>query len=150
MRDRINAALKEAMKDKDQLRVATLRLILAAMKDREIAERDGERSVELPETEVLALLAKMIRQREESASTYEENGRLELAERERDEIGVIRDFMPKPLSEAEVGQAISAAIQATGASSIRDMGKVMAALKASHAGRIDFGAVGPRVKEALG
>ncbi len=150
MRNRINAALKEAMLAKDQVRIATLRLILAAIKDKEIDARGPEGEGELSDQDVLALLSTMVKQRKESARTYEEAGRLELAQRENDEIAIIKEFLPKPLSKAEVQKAIDAAIRDTGASSIRDMGKVMAALKASHAGRMDFGAVGPEVKAALG
>ena len=150
MRERINAALKEAMKAKDAGRLSTLRLISAAIKDREIAARgDGEDSA-IGDDEILAILGKMVKQRQESARQYEEGGRLELAEKERVEIGVIEDFLPRQLDDDEVDAAISAAMAEVGAASIRDMGKVMGALKSRYAGRMDFGAVGGQVKAALG
>jgi uncharacterized protein YqeY len=151
MRDRISAALKEAMLAKDRLRTCTVRLMMAAIKDRDIAlrgEEDGGGG--LDDAGINALLAKMVKQREESAATYETAGRMELAETERAEIGVIKDFMPKPLSADEVEAAIRQALAETRASSIRDMGKVMGVLKAQYAGRMDFGAAGGRVKAALG
>jgi len=150
MRDRLNAALKEAMLAKDKLRTSTLRLMLAAIKDRDIALRGEDGGAELDEAGILALLGRMVKQREESAATYETAGRMELAEAERAEIGVIKEFLPKPMSEAEVDQAVAQAVAETGAASIRDMGKVMGVLKAKYAGRMDFGAVGGRVKSALG
>lgn len=150
MRERINAALKEAMKAKDAGRLSTLRLISAAIKDREIAARgDGEESV-IGDDEVLAILGKMVKQRQESARQYEEGGRLELAEKERGEISVIEDFLPRQLDDAEVDAAITSAMAEVGAESIRDMGKVMGALKAKYTGQMDFGAVGPMVKAKLG
>ena len=142
------------MRDKDAVRLSTLRLINAAIKDREIALRSattptpGE-APEISDGDVLAILGKMVKQRQESARAYEEGGRLELAEQERAEIKVIENFLPRQLSDAEVGDAISAAIAETGAESIRDMGKVMGALKARYTGQMDFGSVGPRVKEHL-
>ena len=150
MRDRINSALRDAMLAKDKLRTSTLRLMIAAIKDRDIALRGEEGGGGLDEAGIMALLAKMVKQREESAATYETAGRTELAEAERAEIGVIKEFMPRPMSEAEVDAAVKAAIAESGAESIRDMGKVMAALKAKYAGRMDFGAAGARVKAALG
>jgi uncharacterized protein YqeY len=149
MRDRINAALKEAMLAKDKCRVSTTRLMLAAIKDRDIALRSDDGASGLDDAGIMALLAKMVKQREESAATYETAGRMELAEVERAEIAVIKDFLPKPLSESEVKAAIDKAMAETGASSIRDMGKVMGVLKAKYSGQMDFGAVGSRVKAAL-
>ena len=133
MRDRINAELKAAMK----------------AKEREIALRDADNDSELDDAVCLEILAKMIKQREESAQVYEESGRLELAERERAEMDVIRDFLPKPLSDAEVDDAVDAAIAQVKAGSIKDMGKVMGALKADYVGRMDFGKVGALVKKKL-
>ena len=150
MRDRITAALKEAMLAKDKVRVCTIRLMLAAIKDRDIALRSEDGASGLDDAGIKALLAKMVKQREESAATYESAGRMELAQTERAEITVIKDFLPKPLSEDEVAAAIEKVMSETGASSIRDMGKVMGALKASYSGRMDFGSVGNRVKSALG
>jgi uncharacterized protein len=152
MRERITAALKEAMKAKDATRVSALRLIVATLKDRDIATRDAEDAA-VPadeDAEVLAILAKMIKQREDSIVAYEEGGRLELAAREQAEIDVIREFMPKPMSQAEIDAAVAEAIAETEAASIRDMGRVIGALKARHTGRMDFGKVGPQVKAALG
>ena len=150
MRDRITAALKEAMLAKDKLRTCTIRLMLAAIKDRDIALRGEDGADGLDDAGIKALLAKMVKQREESAATYETAGRMELAETERAEIGVIKDFMPRPLSADEVEAAIRKALAETRASSIRDMGKVMGILKSQYAGRMDFGAAGGRVKAALG
>ena len=150
MRDRITAALKEAMLAKDKLRTCTVRLMLAAIKDRDIALRSEDGADGLDDAGIMALLAKMVKQREESAATYETAGRMELAETERAEIGVIKDFLPRPLSANEVEAAITKALAETRASSIRDMGKVMGVLKAQYAGRMDFGAAGGRVKAALG
>jgi len=149
MRTRVNDALKQAMKSKDKARLATLRLINAAIKDRDIAaRRDGEEGG-VGDAEVLAILGKMVKQRQESARAYEEGGRLDLAEAETAEITVIEEFLPRQLSEDEVEGAIARAIEETGAGSIRDMGKVMAELKGRYAGRMDFGKVGPRVKDQL-
>ncbi len=150
MRDRITAALKEAMLAKDKLRTCTIRLMMAAIKDRDIALRGEDGADGLDDAGIKALLAKMVKQREESAATYETAGRMELAETERAEIGVIKDFLPRPLSADEVEAAIRKALAETRASSIRDMGKVMGILKSQYAGRMDFGAAGGRVKAALG
>jgi len=150
MRARITEALKAAMKNKEAERLSTLRLINAAIKDRDIALRGEGNTDGVGEAEILAILGKMVKQRQESARTYEEGGRLDLAERELSEITVIEDFLPRQLDEAEIAQAIEDAITATGAESIRDMGKVMGALKAKFTGQMDFGAVGPVVKEKLG
>jgi len=150
MRDRITAALKEAMLAKDKLRTSTVRLMLAAIKDRDIALRSEDGADGLDDAGIMALLAKMVKQREESAATYETAGRMELAETERAEIGVIKDFLPRPLTADEVDAAIRKALAETRASSIRDMGKVMGVLKSQYAGRMDFGAAGGRVKAALG
>ena len=149
MRTRFAEALKEAMKAKDATRVSTLRLIQAAIKDRDIALRSEGAEISCSEADMRALLSKMIKQRLESARQYEEAGRLELAKQERAEIEIIREFLPKPLSDGEVQDAVSEAIAKTGAASLRDMGRVMAALKADFAGRIDFGKVGPMVKDQL-
>jgi len=150
LRDKIAAALKDAMKARDADRLSTLRLINAAIKDKDIAVRGegGEGSVGDPE--VLVILGRMVKQRQESARAYEEGGRLELAEKELREVTVIEEFLPRQLGEDEIAAAIAAAIAETGASSIRDMGKVMAALKARYTGQMDFGAVGARVKDQLG
>ncbi|UWQ05349.1 GatB/YqeY domain-containing protein [Aliiroseovarius crassostreae] len=150
MRARINDALKTAMKDKDAVRLSTLRLINAAIKDRDIALRGGGEEEQTSDADVLAILGKMVKQRQESARAYEEGGRLELAEKERGEIEIIEDFLPKQLDAAETEAAVAAAIAAVGAESIRDMGKVMGELKAKYTGQMDFGRVGPMVKDKLG
>lgn len=151
MRERITLALKEAMKAKEAERLSTLRLINAAIKDRDIAMRtEGGGDQGVGDPEVLAILGRMVKQRQESARAYEEGGRLELAEKELAEIKVIEEFLPKPLAPEEVAAAVAAAVAETGASSIRDMGRVMAALKAKYTGRMDFGTVGPMVKDRLG
>lgn len=154
---RLQEALKEAIKAKAAARLSTLRLINAALKDREIALRterggagaEGPGSEDMSEGEILAILGKMVKQRHESARAYEEGGRLELAEKERAEVLVIEEFLPRALSPAEVEAAIAAAVTETGASSIRDMGRVIAVLKSRYTGQMDFGAVGPMVKARL-
>jgi uncharacterized protein YqeY len=150
MRDRITTALKDAMKSRDADRLSTLRLINAAIKDRDIALRGEGGDATVGDAEVLTILGRMVKQRHESARAYEEGGRLELAEKELAEIKVIEEYLPRQLSADEVGIAIGEAIAAVNASSIRDMGKVMGALKAKYAGQMDFGAVGPMVKDRLG
>lgn len=150
LRERIGAALKGAMKARDAERLSTLRLINAAIKDRDIALRGEGGDDTVGDGEVLAILGKMVRQRHESARAYEEGGRLELAAKEQAEIGVIEEFLPRQLDAGEIAAAIDEAIAETGAGSIRDMGRVMGVLKAAHAGQMDFGAVGPLVKARLG
>ncbi|WP_317057604.1 GatB/YqeY domain-containing protein [Roseovarius rhodophyticola] len=151
LRKRVGDTLKQAMKDKDATRLGTLRLINAAIKDQDIAQRgsDSDTGEGVGDVEILAILGKMTKQRMESARAYEEGGRLDLAETERAEISVIEEFLPRQLDEAEVSDAIKAAITATGAESIRDMGKVMGHLKDQYTGQMDFGAVGPKVKDKL-
>jgi uncharacterized protein YqeY len=150
LRTRIGDALKEAMKARDADRLSTLRLINAAIKDRDIALRGDGRDDGVTEAEVLQILGKMVKQRQESVRAYEEGGRLELAEKERAEIVVIEGFLPRQLSEGEVAAAIDKAIADTGAAGIRDMGKVIGELKTRYTGQMDFGAVGPMVKARLG
>ena len=151
MKERVAEALKAAMRDKAADRLSTLRLINAAIKDREIALRGegAEAAPELGDGEILAILGKMVKQRQESIRAYEEGGRLELADKERAEIAVIEEFLPRQLTQAEVDDAIDGAIAETGATSIRDMGRVMAVLKARHTGQMDFGAAGARLKARL-
>ena len=149
MRDQINAAVKAAMREKRADELSTLRLVNAAIKDRDIDARGQGNPDGVSDAEILAVLAKMIKQRQESATTYEEAGRLELAEKERAEITVIEGFLPRQMDEAEVRDAVEAVIAETGAQSIRDMGRVMGALKERYAGRMDFGKVGATVKAAL-
>ncbi|QIR85600.1 GatB/YqeY domain-containing protein [Paracoccus sp. AK26] len=149
LRATLQAATKDAMKAKDSARLSTLRLIGAAIKDREIAARTGDGDGTLGDQDLIAILSKMVKQRQESAKAYEEGGRLELAQKEEAEIGVIQEFLPRQLDEAETAAAIDAAIASLGAASIRDMGRVMAELRDRHAGQMDFGAVGPMVKARL-
>ncbi|MGH1414345.1 MAG: GatB/YqeY domain-containing protein [Pelagimonas sp.] len=149
LRARVMASIKQAMKDKATARLSTLRLISAAIKDRDIAARAEGNDDGVDETEVLAILGKMVKQRRESARTYEEGNRLDLAERELAEIEVIEEYLPKALSSAEVDKAVADAVSEVGAESIRDMGRVMGALKAKYTGQMDFGAVGPKVKDRL-
>ncbi|MEL6679365.1 MAG: GatB/YqeY domain-containing protein [Pseudomonadota bacterium] len=149
LRERITKATKEAMKAKEARRLSTLRLISAAIKDREIALRADEGSDGLKDADIIAILSKMIKQRRDSVSAYEEGGRLELAEQERSEIKVIEEFLPKKLSDAEVEKAIAGAIEEVRADSVRDMGKVMGILKTKYSGQMDFGSVGAAVKAQL-
>ena len=150
LQDRISASLKDAMKLKEAERLSTLRLINAAIKDKGIALRGEGADRAVTDAEILAILGRMVKQRQESARAYEEGGRLELAEKERAEIAVIEEYLPRQLGEAEAEAAIDEAIEETGANSIRDMGRVMGALKAKYTGQMDFGAVGPMVKNRLG
>ena len=151
MRDRVNAALKDAMRSKEADRLSTLRLINAAIKDKDIAARgSGDDEAGVSNDDILAIMGRMVKQRQESARAYEEGGRLELAEKELAEIKIIEEFLPKQLSEDEAAKAVAAAIAEVGAESSRDMGKVMGALKAKYTGRMDFGKAGPMVKDRLG
>jgi uncharacterized protein len=145
---RIQDAQKEAMKAKDMARLSTVRMILAAVKDREIAQRTA--GAAMGEGDVLALLGKMVKQRQESAKVYQEGGRPQLADKELAEIRVIETFLPKALTEAEVEAAVAAAIAEAGAQSIKDMGRVMGVLKSRYTGQMDFGAVGALIKARLG
>jgi uncharacterized protein len=149
MRDTVTAALKAATKAQDKRRISTLRLMSAAMKDRDIAARTAGKS-EATDAELLELFAKMIKQREESEKIYADAGRAELAKQEAEEIVIIREFLPKQLSGAELDQAIADALTKTGASSVKDMGKVMAELKAHYAGQMDFAKASALVKAKLG
>lgn len=149
LRERLQIALKEAMKAKEAERLSTLRLINAAIKDREIAGRGEAGEQDVGDPEILAIMGKMVKQRQESARAYEEGGRLELAAKEIAEIGVIEEFLPRQLSAEEIEAAVKAAIAEAGATGIRDMGRVMAVLKGRYTGQMDFGAVGPKVKDLL-
>lgn len=145
---RIQTAQKEAMKARDAGRLSALRMILAAIKDREISQRAAGAAP--GEADVLALLGKMVKQRQESAKVYADGGRPELAEKELAEVRVIEEFLPRALSAAEVEAAVAAAIAEAGAVSVKDMGRVMGLLKARHTGQMDFGAVGALIKAKLG
>lgn len=149
MRTKLNATIKQAMKDKATDRLSTLRLINAAIKDRDIAVRVDGNEGGVDDAEILGILGKMVKQRRESARSYEEASRLDLAERELNEIVIIEEFLPQALSDNEVLKAVDAAVAEVGASSIRDMGRVMGVLKSNYTGQMDFGAVGPMVKDRL-
>jgi uncharacterized protein YqeY len=149
LRDQISAAMKQAMRDKDRVSLSTLRLMSAAIKDRDIAARAADRCGGIDDVEILGMLTKMVKQREESAKTYDDNGRPELAEREREEIVVVRTFMPKPMNDAEIETAVSKIVESTGATCLKDMGKVMGQLKSGYAGRLDMGKAGAVVKRHL-
>ena len=149
MGEAISEGYKAALKARDQRRTATLRAINAAIKDRDIANR-GEGKPPATDDEILALLQKMVKQREESHAIDAGAGRADLAAVEKEEIDILTEFLPKPLDDAEVAAAIAAAIARTGAAGAKDMGKVIAALKAEYPGRIDFAKASGKVKAALG
>jgi uncharacterized protein len=148
MREEINSAIKSAMKSGDKLRLSTLRMVSSAIKNRDIEARTTGQ--ELTNDDLMQLLAKLIKQREESAAIYEKAGRTELAVQERDEAEIIAAFLPQQLAEEEMRAAIADVIADIGATSIKDMGKVMAALKAGYTGRMDFAKAGAVVKSLLG
>jgi uncharacterized protein len=148
MRERLTTEMKEAMKAGDKRKLGTVRLIQAALKDKDIEAR-GTGKGPTSDDEILALLQKMIKQRQESITMYEQGGRAELAQQEREEADIIASFLPKQMDDAEVRTAIEAAIAETGAASMKDMGKVVAALRAKYAGRMDFGKASGLVKELL-
>ncbi len=149
IRERFSGDLKDAIKARDTQRVSTLRLICAAIKDRDIAARTEDNSDGVSDADIVAILGKMVKQRQESARAYEEGGRLDLADQERQEIDIIRTYLPRQMSENEVDKAVADAIEETGACSIRDMGKVMATLKARHTGKMDFSRAGTAIKQAF-
>lgn len=149
LRDHLNERLKSSMKEKNACAVSTIRLILTAVKDRDIAARTKGGSDPIGEGEILSVLQTMIKQRHESIKLYEQGGRLELAQQEADEIDVIREFMPEQLGADEVEKAITQVIADVGAQSIKDMGKAMAALRERYAGQMDFGQASAALKEKL-
>jgi uncharacterized protein YqeY len=148
LRDDINSALKDAMKAKDERRVSTLRLVNSTLKNADIEAR-GQGKGPLGDDAVLGLLQKMIKQRQESVELYEKGGRAELAQQEREEIAIITAYLPKQMSEEEVKAAIAQAVLDAGATGMKDMGKVVGALKAKYAGRMDFAAASALVKARL-
>ncbi len=150
LRDRLGDALKTAMKAQDKRKTSTLRLILAALKDRDIAARTSGHSDGVDDDEILQLLTKMVRQRRESIKLYEEGGRVDLAEREAEEIEIVEDFLPRQLDDAETEEAIREIIEEVGATGLKDMGRTMAALKSRYAGRMDFAKSGAAVRKKLG
>ncbi|WP_457668028.1 GatB/YqeY domain-containing protein [Thiolapillus sp.] len=144
LKDRITGDMKAAMKGGDKARLGVIRLILAAIKQIEVDER-----IELDDTRVLSVLDKMVKQRRDSITQYENAGRTELADQEKFEIGIIQEYLPEQLGEADIAALIDEAIQATGASSMKDMGKLMGMLKPKLQGRADMGAVSARIKQKL-
>ena len=150
LRQRLNDDLKAAMKSRDQRATSALRLILAALKDRDIAARERGITNGVDEPEIIDLLQKMVRQRQESITMFQKGGRQELVDQEQGEINIIERYLPKKMSEGETNAAVAAVVEELGASSIKDMGRVMAALKERYAGRMDFGKVGAQVKQKLG
>jgi uncharacterized protein len=148
MREKFSSELKAAMKAGDKRRIGTIRMIMAALKDKDIEARGQGKTVS--DQDILALLQKMIKSRKESQEIYEKAGRLGLSTQEAEEISIIHSFLPQQLNEAEVAQAIAAAIAETKASSIKDMGKVVGALKGKYAGRMDFAKASALVKKMLG
>ena len=151
LRDQLNADMKDAMKSGDKRKLATIRLMNAAIKDKDINSRtDGHDSEKLPDAALLDLFAKMVKQRQDSISAYEQGGRPELAQQEREEMEIIQSYMPKQLSDDETRSAIQSIITAVGANSVKDMGKVMAELKTKYSGQIDMGKAGGVVKALLG
>lgn len=149
IRDDLKAALKSAMIAKDEHRTGTLRLILAAIKDKDIAARTDDSRDGIPDEQILSLFTSMIKQRNDSIDMYNKGGRPELAAKEQSEIDIIREFMPKQLSADEITVAITSAITETGAAGVKDMGKVMAVLKEKYAGQLDFSKASGAVKQAL-
>jgi uncharacterized protein YqeY len=148
LRDDINNALKDAMKAKDERKVSTLRLMNSTIKNADIEARGQSKT--LGDADLLSVFQKMIKQRQESAELYDKGARPELARQERDEIAIIQGYLPKQMSDAEMKSAIEAAIKETGAAGVKDMGKVIGALKGKYAGQMDFGKASGMVKAALG
>jgi uncharacterized protein len=148
LRDRFTAEMKEAMKAGEKARLGAIRLIQAALKDKDIEAR-GAGKGPLSDEEILALLQKMVKQRQESIAMYEQGGRTELAQQEKDEVAVITSYLPQQMDEAETKAAIEAAIAETGAASMKDMGKVVGILRAKYAGRMDFAKASGLVKDLL-
>ncbi len=150
LRQRLSEALKAAMKGQDRRAVSTLRLILAALKDRDIAARGKGVEDGISDDDILAMLQTMVKQRRESIEHYEHGGRLELAEQEREEIRIIEDFLPHQMTEEEIAAAVVSVIEETGAAGLKDMGKAMAVLKAKYAGQMDLGKASAVAKARLG
>ena len=148
-RTRLSDALKIAMKEKDERSVSTIRLILAALKDRDIAARGKGGKEGIPDDEILGLLQSMIKQRRDSIALYEKGGRMELAQQEAEEIAIIKEFLPAQMSDDDIAAAIAAVIDEAEAATLKDMGKVMSGLKEKHAGSMDFSKASAMVKERL-
>jgi uncharacterized protein len=151
LRDKLSADLKDAMKAGDKRKIATIRLMNSAIKDKDISTRtDGHDSEKIPDSAILDVFAKMVKQRQDSITAFDAGGRAELAAAEREEMAIIQSYMPKQMSDSEAKAAVAAVIAAVGASSIKDMGKVMAELKAKFSGPMDMGKAGGIVKSLLG
>ena len=149
MRDILDKSLKDAMRARDAQKISTIRLINAAIKDRDIAIRSEDNLEGVSDEEILSILSKMIKQRKESAKQYEEGGRLELAQQELEEIEIIENFLPRQLDFNEIEQIVKKIILEINANSLRDMGKVMSLLKENYSGKMDFGKAGVVAKELL-
>ena len=149
LRNTLSESLKDAMRSQDKVAISTLRLVLAALNDRDIAARAYGNSIDLGDLEILSMLETMVKQRRESIKMYETGGRKELAQQERDEIAIIKRFMPKQLNDEEIETAVIAAIDEVGADSLKQMGKVMASLRRNYAGQMDFGKAGAIAKQRL-
>lgn len=149
LREQLTEALKDAMRGQDKRRTSTLRLILAAIKDRDIAGRENGSRDLVGDDEILQLLQKMVRQRRESIETFEKGGRVDLAEQERDEIAIIEGFLPQQMGDAEIAAAVDAAVAEMGAAGLKDMGRVMAALRERYPGTMDFGKASAAAKTRL-
>jgi uncharacterized protein YqeY len=151
LRDKLNADLKDAMKAGDKRKLATIRLMNAAIKDKDISARtDGHDSEKIPDSAILDVFAKMVKQRQDSVAAFDAGGRAELAQAEREEMAIIQSYMPKQMSDEEAKAAIAGVIAAVAATSVKDMGKVMAELKAKFSGQMDMGKAGGVVKSLLG
>ncbi len=150
MREELSGALKEALKAQDKGRLSTLRLILAAIKDRDIAARSEDRNEGVSDDEILSILQKMVKQRKESSTTYDDAGRPELADAEREEIVIIEEYLPQQMSDEEVRAATEALVKDIEAKGLKDMGRTMGALKERYAGVMDFKKASATVKELLG
>ena len=149
LREKLTESLKQAMRAKQARKVTTVRLILAAIKDRDIAARTDDKSEQDDDAAIKEILAKMVKQRAESIKAYEEAGRCELAEREREEVTIIQEFLPRQMSEEETARACRDVVQDVGAASLKDIGRCMGALKARYAGQMDFARASAQVKELL-
>ncbi|MGE0212241.1 MAG: GatB/YqeY domain-containing protein [Parvibaculaceae bacterium] len=149
LRDRINGELKEAMKSQAKRRISTLRLIAAAIKDRDIQNRGAGKGDQTSDQEGREVLAKMVKQRRDSIEAFEKGGRTDLADAEREEIAIIEEFLPRQMGEAEMREAVKAAMADAGCGGLKDMGRVMAVLKERHAGQMDMSRASGLVKELL-
>lgn len=148
LRDKFNTAMKEAMRSKDRRRLATIRLIMAAVKDRDISVRT-ESDCKVGDPEILEILSKMVKQRNDSIKAYEDAGRTELAKQEADEIAIIQEFLPRQLDDGEIETAVKGVIEQTSASGLKDIGRIMATLKGEYSGQMDFAKASAMAKDIL-